>query len=388
MFNLKRVSLVLLALFVLMVPVVALAGQEKLDESIYIAADEIIEGNFINVAGVIEINGAVNGDVIVAGNSITITGPVAGDVIAVGSNVRILGLVQGSVRAAGSNVEIAGEVEKNVWAAGSSVLINESAKVAWDVWAAGATVDVKAPVGRSVWLTGASVILNNSIGQDAKIAVDEKGQIVLNPATVIEGDLEYKVVNSDSLDIKEGAEVKGEKIESTYDKSYASEVQNFFNIVHLFILVIGIFSLLVVGLVFVTLVPKVTMRVYEEMIKRPWPSIGWGVIFLIVVPIISLFLMVTIIGLPLGLILIPLYFVVIYVAKVLAGFAIGLWLLNKINKENKYKGSLIVPLIVGVTIYLFVGSIPIIGFIFKCIAMLWALGALLTIKREIWREYR
>ena len=97
----KLAIFVVLGLFILAAPLVVLAGSNK---SIFVAEDEIIEGNFIKIGNTIDIAGNVNGDVIVVGSSITISGDVAGDVIAAGSTIRILGEVGGSVRLIGSAI--------------------------------------------------------------------------------------------------------------------------------------------------------------------------------------------------------------------------------------------------------------------------------------------
>lgn len=386
--KLQKIALLTIGLFLIGIPVITLAGSNNFEDTIYVAEDEIIEGNFIKAASIIEINGPVNGDVIAAGTSIIINGPVAGDVIVAGATVRITGSVGGSVRAVGSLVEVSGAVEHNVWIAGDSVLISEEATVGWDVYAAGATADVRSVVGGNVWLAGASVILDGTVGKDVKLMVGNDGQAVLNSNAKVSGNLDYSASIEDQLVLREGAEVLGETSMSEVEMHAEFDFDEAFGAAAVFFKVITLFSLLVVGLILVTLLPKLTVRIYDEMIKRPWPSIGWGVVYIIITPIIAVLLMITVIGIPLGLILVPLYFIGIYIAKVSAGFAIGLLILNKIGKDGKYKGSLIWPLVLGLAIFVVLSSIPVIGPIVKIIAVLWALGAALTIKKEIWREYR
>ena len=145
----KRIAvLTLVGLFLVGLPLTVAAGSKQMEQSIYVGADEIIDGNFIKAGNVIDINGSVNGDVIVAGNSIRISGAVAGDVIAAGNSITITGPVGGSVRVAGSTVQINGRVEHNVWAVGSTVALGSESSVGWDVYAAGGSVEVRGPLGR------------------------------------------------------------------------------------------------------------------------------------------------------------------------------------------------------------------------------------------------
>ena len=383
--NFKKLAVVILGIMILSVPVLAFAGN-KMSDNVYIAADQIVEGNLIKAGGVVEINGAVNGDVIVAGSSVIITGPVAGDVIAAGSTVRVLGPVGGSIRVAGSIVEVGGKVDHNVWAVGSSVLLNENSSVGWDVYAAGATVEVKSVIAGNAWLAGQSIILNGEVAKNAQISVDETGSIILSEQAKISGDLRYSANSSNQLTLREGSVVTG----ATSFNQVAGETDfsGALAKAYVFFQIISLFSLIVVGLLFISLMPKFLLSTYDQMLKKPWPAIGWGVIFLLLTPIVSLLLMITIIGFPLGLILIPIYFIALYLAKVFAGFTIGLWLMNQMNKEKKYQGTLIWPLLLGLTLFVVLTSIPIIGFICKIILILWAFGALISVKREILKDYR
>lgn len=387
--TLKKLTIIsLIGLFLIAVPMTVLAGQDKFDESIYIGTDEIIDGNFIKAGNTIEINGAVNGDVIVAGNIITITGPVAGDVIAAGNIVRVTGPVSGSVRIAGSTVLVDGEIAKNVWAVGSSVTLSSNASVGWDFYGAGATVEVKAPVGGNVWVAGASVVLGNTVGKDVKAAIDTEGKIILYPEAKVAGDLVYKAGSEEQLEIKEGAEVTGEILKKAIIIPEQPDWKKVFGVTYIFFKIIALFSLLVIGLVLVSLVPKILLQVKDEMIKRPGVSFGWGLVYLIVTPVIALFLMITIIGIPLALIILPLYFIGFCLATVSASFTVGMLVMDNLAKDKKYKKSLIWPLIIGLVIVMLLTSLPFIGWLIKLFLVLWALGAALTVKKELIKEYR
>lgn len=374
----------ILGLFLLVTPFAVMAGS---NQSIYIAEDEIVEGNFIKIGNTINIAGNVNGDVIVAGSSITISGDVAGDVIAVGSIIRITGEVGGSVRVAGSAIEINGEVKHNIWAVGSTVAINEDASVGWDVFSAGASVEIRGPVERSVWLAGASLVIDNKIGKDVNVAIDQEGQLTLSPQAEVGGQVVYKAAKDEQLVQNEGAVVTGEIIRKDLNVPNEKDLEQFFGTAYVMFKIFTLFSLLLIGLVYVTLVPKATLMIKDEMIKNPLPSLGYGFVYLVLMPIVILALFITIIGIPLALILIPIYVISLIIAKVFAAFVIGVMILDKATK-NKYKKSLVWPLVLGLVVFVIVTSIPVIGWIAKLLLVLWALGGLIKIKKEILKEYR
>ena len=385
----KKITILsLISLFFVILPLVVFAGNKQYQQSIYVGPQEIIEGNFIKAGQVIDIQGAVNGDVIVAGGSITITGPVAGDVIAAGNIIRINGSVGGSIRLAASSVEISSEVKHNVWAVASSVNLSPTAKVGWDVYGAAATFDIKGPVDGNVWVTGTAIVIASQVGKDVAVSVDDDGQIILYPEAKVGGNLSYKAASDDQLIIKEGAEVVGQTARKEIAIPTDVKFNKFLSFIYIFFEIISLFSLLVIGLILVSLLPKFVLQVRDEMMKKPWPSLGWGLIYLIVTPIIAVFLMITIIGIPLGIIIIPVYVITIYVSKVFAGFAVGLLIADNLAKDKKYKGTLVWPLVVGLVLLTFINFIPIIGFIVKFFLVLWALGAIIQVKKDIWREYQ
>lgn len=383
--NPKRLTLgLLLGLFLVALPAVALAAK---DDSIFIGPDEIIDGNFIKFANVIDIQAPVNGDVIVVASSLTISGPVAGDVIAVANIIRISGEVSGSIRVAGGSIEIDSQVSQNVWAVGSTVAINPEAKVSWDVYAAGANVDIEAPVGGNIWAAGAAVVINNEVGKNVAVSIDKDGQLIFNPQAKVKGDVTYKAKSEDQLIIREGAEISGQISKKAIALPSDFDLKRFFNIGSIFFTIITLFSLLVIGLIFVSLVPKVILDIKTEMIKRPAASIGRGLVYFIVTPVITILLMITVIGIPLALIIISLYLISLFVSKVIAAFVIGLVLVDKISKD-KYKGSLVWPLVIGLLVYIIITRLPLVGWLITLTLMLWVLGALIKIKKDIWQEYR
>ena len=369
------------------------AFDKKMEQAVHVGSDEIIEGTFIKAANVVDISGAVNGDVVVAGNSINISGPVAGDVIAAGNTIKISGDVGGSVRVVGSSVDISSFVEKNVWAVGGTVALADSSKVGWDVFAGGGSVEIKGSVGRSVWAGAGTLVIANEVGKDVMALLETEGQLFLYPQAEVSGNLTYQAAADDQLVVQEGAQVFGETSRKNLIAPSEAELDKSFGAFFVFLKITSFFSLLVIGLVFVLLVPKLTLHVQEVMVKKPWVSLGWGFVFLVVVPVAVFLLMITVIGIPLALIMIPLYFIAIYVSQIFAGLAIGLLIFDHLNKNKKYKGSLVWPLVLGlllvmiVCLALWVVFLP-LALLVKFLLILWALGGIAQVKKEVIQEYR
>jgi len=370
-------------LFLISVPLAVLAAATSTPS--VLASDKIYDGNYINAAETINLEGSINGDVIVAGNAITINGPVAGDVIAVGRTVIIKGPIGGSVRVLADFLEIDNTVEHNVWFLAKSLNMPDSAQVGWDVNGSAGTLNIKGKVNGGITVNGNEIIIGNAVGKNVDVTLNSNGNLILLPQAKIAGNLNYEANTDSQLTKQNGAEVIGQtsrqvgKDLSTDWRSWAT---------YAFSLLVSFFSLLVVGLVLITLVPKIVLNIKAEMMSRPWPNILRGIGYAIVVPILAVVLMFTIIGFPLGLILIPLYLVALYLTKIFAAFTVGLYLLNYSAKGKKYGGSLIWPLALGLTLIIILGAIPFLGMLIKLALTFWALGAIVAVKKEIWKEFR
>ncbi|MBN1779163.1 MAG: hypothetical protein JW816_03020 [Candidatus Buchananbacteria bacterium] len=379
----KSWGLLVLGLFLIALPVTVLAANQN--DSVYVAADQIIDGNLIKFGNVIDIAGAVKGDLIVFGNTITISGPVAGDVIAAGNVIKITGDVNGSVRVAGSNVDIDGNVGHNAWVVAGNVNFGDQSSVGWDLYSSGGSVTVKGDVDGNLAAAGGNIIIANKVGKDVSLEVGKDGQIILYPTAKLAGDLNYKADKDSQLVLQDGAQVAGETSRKAIPVASGQEAQKAFYAAFAVGKLIALFGLLVVGLLLVSLAPKFMVRVNDKMMQKPGASIGWGVIFFFLTPIAVFVLAITLIGLPLALILIPLWLIALYLSKMVVGFVVGWWLFVKLSK-GKYQGNLVWPLIIGLLVVVIVGSIPVIGWLIMLVAIWWALGGVLQVKKEIIKE--
>lgn len=380
--QIKKIAVTLTTLFLIVLPISLLAGDGQSGQSIYIGPDKIVDGNFIKFGNIIDILGAVNGDVIVLGGNINISGPVKGDVIALGANLKIKGDVSGSVRAVGGSIEIDSKIGHNANVFAGTIILGENSEVNWDVNFFGGNVEIKGEVKGNIFGGGKNIVLGGKVGKNVNLILGRDGQLVLYPSTQISGDLTYKSLKPDQLIVKEGAQITGQTIHQLVTKSqlFSSRIITFFKIVSLF-------GLLVVGLVLITLVPKKVLEISQEMTSRVWPSLGWGFIYFVTIPVAAFILLFTIIGIPLGLILFALYFISLFISKVLAGIVLGLILVHRLF-QGKYKKSLIWPMILGLVILVVVTSIPFFGWLIKLLLIWWAFGAMVNIKKEMLKEYR
>lgn len=382
-------------------PMATGAVADQADENVYIGPGEVLNQNVFKAGNTVIIEGEINGDLFVAGNVISIKGPIAGSIFvagnsvnisskvggsifAAGNSVVISGEVDGSIRAAGSNLTIDAKVMENVLSAGANLNLSNQSSVGWDALLAGASINTNGPIARNAEFYGSSVVVNSQIAGNVKVELDGESPLTLLPGTKILGNLEYKAPKEELLQIQEGAEVVGETNFNVFDEGGKEDRDKAFSAFFSVAKLIWFFSLLIVGLIAIAALKKPTKDIAEEIVQNPLKSIGWGLVYFVVTPIIAFLLLFTIIGIPLSLIIIVFYIASLYLVKIFIAIAIGAWLINLINKKKE--PGLGWSLVLGLIVFFILTMLPFIGWIIKLVAVWWGLGAAMTVKMKLLKK--
>src|SRR5690606_12959878 len=120
----------------------------------------------------------------------------------------------------------------------------------------------------------------------------------------------------------------------------------------------------------------------EELMTNPVKSFVIGFLIILLAPFIILALLVSLIGIPLALILIPHYFVLLYLGKL----PIIFWLGGTLRKDKDYNNYL--SLIFGTLVYFVLIFIPFFGMIINWIAVTFGIGALALSVQGVYKNAR
>ena len=383
-----RLAIIFFLVFLLILPFGAKAFSVKTGDSVYISEDETIEGNLYSAATNITVDGTVKGDVICAGQSININGKVEGDVICAGQSINAKGEIGGNVRVVGNSINLGGKIARNVNVFGASIILDKNAEVGWSLFFAGATMEARGKIGQDLYGTSPKITITGEIGRDVrvrikdKIRAEKKGPsyedkselLTISNNAKIGGNLTY--TGSNEANISDKASIAGEV---KHNLPKVEKAGKFVFIGWFWGRLYSIFAALVVGLVLISLWRKQVIELTNKMLEKVGVSIGWGAVVMFLAPIIAILLIFTIIGLPLALILLGLWLIALFIAKVLAGIVIGRSVLEKFWKKKKV--SLIWAMIVGIVICWFIFSVPFVGWILGLVALWWGLGG-------IWLSFR
>ena len=343
----------------------SIGGNETITEDIYIAGG--------NVTGA----GVMRADLIAAGGNVLVSGSVGGDVAAAGGSITILGNVADDIRVGGGNVVIQGAVGGDAVLAGGQLNLG-GAGVGGDVLAGGGTIRIDAPVSGDVRIAGGSVYLNSTVRGNVEVFADT---LTLGRNARIGGTLTYTAGKEATME--EGATVAGEV---SFDKRERAISVGGVVAVLSFALIVTFISQLVAALLLALLFRRFAVRLVEDAAVRPLLEAGRGLVVFIVLPVASMMLLYTIIGIPLGL----LGFLVFGVAFVYLWIMTPV-LLGSLTYRAFFGGEFEVhwkSVLLGVFIYTVLGIIPIVGWLVQFILMLLTLGVTAKLKWEVAKEWR
>ncbi len=340
-------------------------------------AEKVVDDVYAAGAAVTHL-GSVTGDLFAAGGNVLVQGLVTGDVVVAGGSVSVLSDLPDDLRVAGGNVTISGDIKGDVIVFGGQVHI--SGTIEGDLIAVGASVTLDAPVAGSARFLGSTITINAPISGEVRANVE---RISLTEKASIGGAFAYTAVQE--AEKEAGARVLGgiEFTKRTDLREAATEGLIAFLTVWLVLKFLMLLtSALVIGLVF----KKYAIELGQRSLAHPIPEFGIGLVIAIVLPVVSLLLILSFIGMPLGII-----GFLSFMALMMYGHIIGAIVLGSLLNSWLFTRPIDVnwkTILLGSVVFYVLGSIPFVGWIARTFFILVALGAALTMKWEIAKEWR
>ena len=319
---------------------------------------------------------------------------------AAGAVVAVRGSVKNDIRAAGAELDIDATAGRSVWAAGA---IASVAGQSQDMYIVGGRVSVDARVGGKLSVAaarvvigprtevtgvtrvaGAEVVFSGSSRGAAEFYADTvqiNGRIAGNlrvrarsvslaKGAIVDGDAVFETLDEPQIDV--GATIKGRQT-VTMPMRHQVDRRSIFVTLGTAVL-FGVGAGLVLGIILLIAARSFVERGIDAIRSAPVRSALVGLGVLILVPLIASLIMVTIVGIPIGLLILLAFPLAISIGLVLAAFGLADRILNR-DRESRSGGSRFVALLVGVVILAVIGLIPILGFVVGIVALLVGLGA-------------
>ncbi len=313
----------------------------------------------------------VTGDLIAAGGNVDVDGPVNGDAVVAGGNVRFAADVGQSVYATGGQLRIDGKVGRNMRIAGGQVYLGPQAQVGGNISVGGGQVDIDGGVKGYLQAGGGRVTINGAVDGDV---LANAGVIELGPKTRIGGKLRYtsdQELKRDAAAVVQGGieRIAGSETKALYGKAtygIGSAVGWIWSA-----------GLMVLAAAMMAVFPGFYARVSESIQTRFGMSVLVGFVALVCVPVAVIILLSTVIGIPLGLLVMGAYFVLLLLGYVSAGIGLGDWSLRRFRTAQADRiGWRIGAAALAIFAIALLGRIPWIGGLATLLALLAGLGAL------------
>ena len=294
-----------------------------------------------------------------------------------GQQVEVGGEVAGSVRAAGQNVILSGSVGRNGAAGGQTVAVEPGAKFGQDLHVGAAIVDLRGSVGRRADLGAGTASVDAEIGERLYFEGDK---LSLGPGARVGGDLVHCCAKK--LEIAPGAKIAGETRERAPRERPPAERKPRSPLVPALLFFLVVFAFGVVGL---AAAPRLFGAAANAMSTRPWWNLLVGLLAVVLVPIAGVVVCITVIGIPLGVLVLVLW----GAALMFSGVPVGIWAGRRIvGRARPGAVSPYLGLFIGLLALTLLGFLPYLGSITKFLTVLLGMGVYARAAKGLLLELR
>lgn len=312
----------------------------------------------------IESERTVSHSFFLAGNDVISRDYVKGIHFLAGNLIEYTGSVEYGAFA-GYSIKTNGTIEKDLFAAGNSIELGEDTLVGRDLYAAARTVLVKSNLAGNAFIGAERLVLENvTIDGDLNVSAAD---IVIKGKSSVAGTFKYndsaRIAGLDELTAGNIVTYTAPTNEVSFGRTLASQ----------FVILLG---RLLVTIVIVAVASKFSKRLLDEFsLKNSWKDLALGLGLLLGVPLACLFIMITLIGLPLGIVGLVLYGLFAYLSTSVTGGVIGELVAAKLFKKADM--HIFLKYTIGIVLIELMGLIPYIGSLITGIAVCFGFGYLI-----------
>lgn len=310
---------------------------------------------------IVNVSNVVDGNAFIMGNEVTISGEIGGDLFVIANKLNIDG----------------GYVYSNLFVCANEITING---VVYDVYGMCDTFTLgnNGFVYRDMRLTGANVNIEGRIRRDAYINSTNL-TLAQDLGTLIYGNLNYS--SSSELTIPEGI-VAGT---TTYNEDINIEVEeetpSIFSVIISFVLdlLASLVYTLIITLILLWLTPNYVEKVTSMSTGKSFASLGIGFgafVAFFIFAVLSIFLLISVVGIPVVLLGIFASILVAYSANAIASIFFGKLFTKLFKLEGKVKFVLFTLL--SALIIWVIDLIPFVGGFLSFLIWLFGVGALIV----------
>jgi cytoskeletal protein CcmA (bactofilin family) len=375
--RLTHISLAVTALALLVPAPGARAADPQVGQTV-VQRGPAVASDLYAFGGGVDIQSDVQGDLVAGGGRVVTAGRVQGNLIVAAGSVVIGGTVVRNVRSAGGAVTITGHVGRNLNAAGGTVVLTPEAVIDGRARLVAGEVRVAGTVAKKLYAAGAVIVLGGEIQGDIELVAQE---IEVLPTARIKGNLTYWSPRDAQIDRR--AVIQGRVTHNLPEmpRVLARTGTALVTVSRLLFMA----GLMVTAVGLYLLFPDFTVLCSHTIGSDPVKSLGIGLLLVAALPVIAILTMLTILGIPLGLILFVLYFAALLVGFLVTAFFVGdVGARAFLRPGRRSRPVRVVWLILALAVLALVNQVPFLGGTLMAAAVLLGLGAM---SLHVWRHW-
>lgn len=360
----KKLTTAFLGLFSILAIGQTESGKEILIDKVQ-TDDTYVAGETINV------NAAIEGDLVTAGARLFIKESVQGDLTAAGGEITVGGPVGDDVRIAGGKITIDSEIGDDVVVFGGAVFITENAHIKGKLLCFAEDVVIhKGAIIEELNVRGGEAFIDGTIQGASRIAVEE---LVLGSDAKFHKNVEYwhsgGEINFNAALVNAEAQYN----EALEEESQVSLISMGINSLKNWL--VYILSAFLGILVFHSLFRNAFASAVDNLENNLLKSFGFGLLYLIGIPLAIIVAFLITIGLKLGLFAAAIFVFSLLFGQIVAAILIAYYLRNSKDKEWGFWPVTFVALAIAILLRL-IGMIPYAGIALAIIILAITYGAL------------
>lgn len=312
----------------------------------------------------------VKGDFSAVGGRVVLDRAVADDALLMGGTVDVLAPVGEDLRAVGGDISVESSVGGDVLAAAGTLRLTNAAQVGGRAELAGGDVLIDGRVNGSLNVHARRLVLNGPVGGDVQVSVE---QLELGSKARVDGGLRYtaSTFTQDPAAVVTGPLQRVERHNMHEDRRPAMSGWWL-----LMPLSMGLLGVLALGGAMLFVFSRFAVQAAHHIETEPWRTLGLGAVLLLALPVLSLLLFFTLLGIPLGMLVMAIYPPLLLLGWLIGALFAARWLAS-LATPDKAKSSA-VPygwMAVAVLALLVLGALPVVGQLLVTATMAAGLGA-------------
>ena len=331
---------------------------------------ETRQGDLYAAGESVRIDGRLAGDLVAAAQRIFVDGQIDGDLFAIAREVVLRGPVGDSTRVVADGLTVDSTIDGDLIVTASRLHLSDGARISGDLVTAASAVEVEGTVEGITRVAAGEIVISGTLRGDANLVAD---RVDLAPGARIEGDLDYRARTP--LSPEATARVAGTvRYDDAVEEDAADEDGSAGILTwRLLFRVWQVGAALLTGLLAVALFRRGVQHLVTAIAGETTVGTLLGFAAFLIVPAAAGVALVTLVGIPVGVVAILLFGVALYAAKL----PIAVWAGGRLLAlAGRPQASPYAAMAIGIPVLYALFAIPYLGWLIWLIATWLGLGAM------------